>query len=190
MVESSPFLISEDGGTLRIAWDNRRVRKDHLLLWFIIFFWIIWAPLTLLATSWIFLLEDPLYRIIAMLWSVFGWVGTIGIPFVIIGRTWSEWIEISSESASIGTIGFLARKPKTMPLDTIVELGCGQYSDSEGKESNVTLSIMQSVGFLGGKKRHLVGFWLAPELKNEIFESIENFVKRNQIPLRMVRYGP
>ena len=101
-----------------------------------------------------------------------------------------KWIELSSESVSNGNIGFLARKPKTIPLDTIIELGCGWYSDSEGKETGITLNIIQSVGILGGKKRHLLGYWLATELKVQVFETIEEFVKRNQIPLKMIRYGP
>src|SRR5712692_2593808 len=99
MDDSSPFLISEEGGTLRIAWDNRRVRKANAVLWFFIIFWIIWAPLTLAVTCAIFLPGmDAATRIFLVIWSIGGWLGTLLIPYSMIGRNWSEWIEISQHS--------------------------------------------------------------------------------------------
>src|SRR6266849_6698220 len=93
--EASPFLVREDGRTLRIGWDNRRVRKDNAVFW-----------------------------IFVVIWSIFGWLGTLLIPYSVIGRTWSEWIEISPEAISCGSIGFLTPKPKTFSMETIFELGC------------------------------------------------------------------
>src|SRR5712692_4332044 len=190
MDESSPFLITEDAGTLRIAWDNRRVPKINFVLWICIPIWIIAAAIAILATFAIFLPGLPVVgRIFALIWSVVCWVATVALPYSIIARTWSEWIEISKESLSYGSIGFLARKPKILPMRS-VELSCGFITESDGTESMITLNVFQSWGSLGGKRRHMIGYWLATELKVQVFETIEEFVKRNQVPLKVSRYGP
>src|SRR5712692_9227252 len=115
MDESSPFLITEDAGTLRIAWDNRRVRKINYVLWMCIPIWIIAAPIAIVATFAIFIPGlEVVGRIFALIWSVVCWVATLALPYSSITRTWSEWIEISKKSLSYGSIGLLARKPKTL----------------------------------------------------------------------------
>jgi hypothetical protein len=196
MDESSPFLISEDGGTLRVAWDNRRVSKDRAAFGCFLIFWIIWAPLTLLATCLIFVPQIGLgAQIFFVIWCIFGWAGTIAIPYGWIATTWSEWIEISKGSFSNGNIGFLVRKSYreiNFPLDSIVEVACGYLPGlgSDGGESFITLNVIRSGGILGSKPRHMFGYWLAPDLKVQLFEIIEEFVKKNQIPLKMTRYGP
>src|SRR6266436_6867949 len=94
--EASPFLVHEDGRTLRIGWDNRRVRKDNAVFWIFLVFWFVWAPLTVLVSCASLLPGiDTWLRIFFVIWSIFGWLGTLLIPYSVIGRTWSEWIEIS-----------------------------------------------------------------------------------------------
>jgi hypothetical protein len=192
MDKVSPFLISEDDGTLRIAWDNRRVRKANFVLGIFILFWIVFTPITLLTTYGMFLPGiDVLARIFCVFWSTIGWVFIIAVPYGIIARTWSEWIEISTETMSYGCIGFLARKPKKFPIDTIIEIGCGLRGyGSQEPESMVTLNVMRSGGILGNPRRQMFGYWLATKLKVQVFETIEEFVTRNQIPLKMTRYSP
>jgi len=57
MSAECPLEKTEDALKVRIDWDNRRVRHDKFLLWFLVLFWIIWAPVTVFATSMIFLSE-------------------------------------------------------------------------------------------------------------------------------------
>jgi hypothetical protein len=191
MDDLSPFLIEESGDTLRIAWDYRRVRKYSLAFGCLLIFWIIWAPLTLLVTAMIFIPDLPVgLRVFFIIWSIFGWLGTLVIPYGWLARTWSEWIEVSKESFSSGYIGFLSRKSKTFPVDTIAEVACGFYTTTgKDRESLITLSVIRSGGLLGSTRRHLFGSWLATRLKVQIFETIEEFVKKNRIPLKMARYG-
>jgi hypothetical protein len=190
MDESSPILVREQNGILRMAWDNRRVRKNNFVLWVFVIFWAIWAPVTLVMTCAIFLPgADESFRVFAAIWCIFGWLGTLGIPLSIVRRTWSEWIEISPEAISYGCIGFLARKPKTFPMDTIIELGCGHYGGQE-PESMMTLNMIRSGGIFGSRRRHIFGYWLASELVVQVFETIEQFVTRSEIPLKMTRYSP
>src|SRR5713226_7414170 len=101
MDESSPFLICEDGDTLRIAWDNRGVRKENLPLRYVIMF-SAFALFAVLCTYGI-LRPDAIHgdRTGLVIMCVFGWAAAFLIPLVvIIPRTWSEWIEISKESIS------------------------------------------------------------------------------------------
>jgi hypothetical protein len=179
MEPSSPFQEIEDGPTLRLEWDNRHVRKDGCSCCFLTGFWIIWAPLTVFMTG--VLLADEGSRWFLAIWLLFGWTGTLLIPYSFLGRTWKEWIEISEEGFCHGCEGFLAPKPKCFPLPTILYIFFGHYSD----ESIVTLSIFSLPGRFGFPNRHMFGGWLAPALKNELFDRIEAFIREQELPLQM-----
>src|SRR6266852_780534 len=111
MDELSPFLVSEDSGTLRIAWDYGRVPKDRIALGCFMIFSIIWVSLTLAVTCAIFLPGmDNDDRWLFAICSIFGWLCTLAISYGWVATTWSEWIEISHDSFSNGKIGFLVLK--------------------------------------------------------------------------------
>ena len=44
------IMVSKEDGTLRVAWDNRRVPKDNATFLVMALFWAFWAPMTLVAT--------------------------------------------------------------------------------------------------------------------------------------------
>ena len=167
-----------DAGRLLLIWNNRRIRKDNFTLCFFVLFWIVWAPATCFVTLGIFFSDCPLF---CAVWCVFGWLGTFAIPYSILLRFRIERIEISRETISHGFKGWLAGKPKIFPLDTVVELRFGRHDD----ESVPTLSIWQ-VRF---PQEHLLGYWLAPALKEQVFEAIHEFRQANWLPLKMTRYG-
>jgi hypothetical protein len=52
----------------------------------------------------------------------------------------------------------------------------------------VTLNIFR-IGRTWLPQREMLGYWLAPEIKEQVFEAIEKFVVENQIHLRLKRYG-
>src|SRR6266568_2800689 len=123
MDESSPILISEENGKLRIAWDNPRVRQGRSIFEGLLIPWIICVPVTLLLTAVIFIPED-----LRFIWVLFVvpfilcWLFTIVTPYAWITKTWSESVEISKDSFSHRKNGFLAWKPwssKTFRLDSI-----------------------------------------------------------------------
>src|SRR5262245_26459418 len=103
----SPFEETREGAQLRISWDNRLVRKDGCLFLFLVVFWIVWAPATILATCLLLLARDWCEGSFLAIWLIFGWLGTLVIPYTLLGRFWREWIEISNETISCGSEGFL-----------------------------------------------------------------------------------
>jgi hypothetical protein len=194
MDESSLITVREENGTLRIAWDNPRVRtdKDTSLKP-----WIICALVTLLFTGLIFVpdADVPMFFRVPFIWcSIIGWLVTIAIPCSWITKTWSEWIEISKNSFSIGKNGFLVLKPwkvESFSLDRVIDLAYGSYNGAGYIGSKVKPSLtLTVVGALPQSTSYSLGFWLAPELTVQVFKTIEQFVNRNHISLEITRYGP
>jgi hypothetical protein len=179
MESPSPFEVTRDGSALRIEWDNRQVRKDGYTCCFFAFFWIIWAPITLFMTGLLLTGKGPIWFL--AIWLIFGWAGTLLIPYTFLGRAWREWIEISEEGFCHGREGLLAPMPKCFALPTILCIFFGHYSD----ESPVTLSVLSVPSRFGFRNRHLFGYWLAPDLKKELFDEIEAFVQSLELPLQM-----
>src|SRR5437016_5510500 len=108
MPEPYQIHVNESEQTLQITWDNRNSPKDNNILGCLVFFWVVWAPVTLLATCLLLSGEQPIFLTI---WCVFGWLGTLGIPYSFLGRWWSEWIEVSPLTIAHGCWGMLAPKP-------------------------------------------------------------------------------
>ena len=137
MTSPCPIEKFEDATELRLKWDYRKVRHDRFLVWFLVLFWIIWAPVTVFATGMIFRSGSPVFFSI---WCVFGWVGTLGIPYALLQRSWSEWVTLSSEFLVSGQRGLLVPKPKHIPVSAVSQIGIGHYDPSD-RESVVTLNI-------------------------------------------------
>lgn len=77
---SKRIEFHEDTESLRIEWDNRRLRKDRFTFWFLILFWAIWCPATLFVTAVLLAPEsepDSKPVIFLLVWLLFGWLGTI-----------------------------------------------------------------------------------------------------------------
>ncbi len=137
MISDCPIQKTESLSEIRLDWDNRHVRKDNFLFWFFLLFWMAWAPATVFATFMIFSSGEPVF---ISIWCVFGWLGTLGIPYAMVQRYWSEWIVVSNESVGHGVGGLFATKPKQIPISRVFEIGIGRH-DPNDRESVVTLNI-------------------------------------------------
>jgi hypothetical protein len=202
MDESSPILVEEQNGTLRIAWDNRRVPTDAAEARSDRKFWIVCALLTLLFTGLIFVPDADVVMFFRMpfIWcAFFGWLFTIGLPLSWITKTWSEWIELSKDSFSIGQNGFLVLKPwrtKSFPFGEIVELAYGSYQGGyvgTKADPSITLTVILCPDLPASRRSrwsYRLGSWLTPDLRVQVFKTIEQFVIKNRIPLKLTRFGP
>ena len=188
-----PIHKTENPSGMRLEWDNCRARRDRFVFWFFLLFWAIWAPLTLWVTGMIFradslwndVLSDVISRLGSFIWSIGGWLGTLLIPYVLLRRYWCEWIAISKESLVCGQRGFLAPRPKSIPVAAVSEIRIGHYyepGDSESYESSVTLNVFYFTP-KWRKSRHMVGYWLHPTLKEKVFCDIQEFAEKHEIPL-------
>jgi hypothetical protein len=183
MHSASPFQETETESCLRIEWDNRRIRSDGCTFLFFLVFSIIWIPMTVLATGCLFVTDNVGLRLFLAIWLIFGWGGTLGIIYSLVGRSWREWVEISEYDICHGQEGFLAPKPRTFPLDTVLCIFFGHCGD----ETPVTLSIFRVPGRLGLRNRFIIAYWLAPALKKQLFDRLEAFVRERSLPLEMSR---
>lgn len=177
------FSIQIVGGDerLRLEWDNRRAPKDNFTCGCLVLFWTVWVPSTLLATCLLIAGVEPIFFAI---WSVFGWLGTLAIPYTLVARWWSEWIEVSPGAIVHGRQGLGAPKPKSYPIRPGVELYLGRFDD----ESNITLGLVWSSS-LGIRRRALLGYWLAPEFKEQIFLAIAEFAEQYKVSLVLTKFG-
>jgi hypothetical protein len=124
---------------------------------------------------------------------MFGWLFTILIPFLWISKTWSEWIEISKDSFCLGRNGFLVLKPwrtKNFKLNSIIELAFGSYNRFRSNVKDpTTLNVIRTGIFPGNRRTYEIGHWLLPELRVQVLKTIRQFVEKDQISLKITRYG-
>jgi hypothetical protein len=185
-MEHRGVSFEEDSDRLRISWDNRVIRKEQGVFWFFIVFWIVWAPVTGWATVQIFTSDSPIFFSV---WCIFGWLGTFAIPHALAKRGTCEWIELDREAIRWGVEGGLTAEEKGLPWARVFELGLGRYSDRHEHESMVTLNVYETPNSLGMLSRHLLGYWLAREHKEAVFERIREFVTKRALPVSIKVYG-
>lgn len=184
MSEAYTIQVREENTKLRIDWDNSKAPKDNFTCGCLMLFWIIWAPVTLVVTFSAIIELNETGGVFLTVWCIFGWLGTILIPWRLLGRYWSEWIEITPETFTHGHEGFRAPKPRSYPIGPGAELFLGRCDD----ESVVTLSIWVSChGLKGG--RAIFAYWLAPKIKEQVFQTIAAFVEAHKIPLAIKKDG-
>jgi hypothetical protein len=152
---------------------------------FVSLFWIVWTPLTCFTTwmtfhsgSWLFF----------AVFSLFGSMFVIGIPFGCLQLLWTEWIEVSPDSVSWTVNGFFRPKPKHAPISSVIELSLGRVRSQEAREVSETLNLFLKGGVFGMAKRRELAAWLALEHKTSIFEGIQRYVTRHSIPLKMIAH--
>ena|SRR5579862_5177709 len=187
---TSPIQADAQDGTLRLSWDHRTAATDVPLFCILLVFWLIWAPATLFVMclffrAFFFDFEFGKGAFFAV-WLLFGWLGTIGIPWIVLQRFFfAETIEISKEEFVYRYKGFLESKPKCYLVTEIREIGIGRYGD----ETVMTLNIVCNDWlFRHWNERHIIGYWLAPKLKRQVFESIKTFVLAHKIALPLTNY--
>ena len=183
--------VEETATSLTLAWDNRALAKDRFLGCFLMLFWIIWAPATLLVTglAWLALVRKNIGNLsFFLVWLVFGWAGTIGIPYSLLQRHWSESLTIDASAITLEYFGLLAKRPKVIPLERISEISIGHMPDSDGGESIVTLNILGTPAVSFWSHRQMIAYWLSPKLKEQLFQAIEAFSEMHGLKIRMTRY--
>ncbi len=169
--------IEETPERIRVAWDNRRVRKDRGLLWFLAVFWMLWAPLTVFITHKAAQEGGMLWA-----WCVFGWAGTLLIPLSLGQTRARERVEMDARGLTWELSGCFPAARKAIPLAAIAEIRIGAiYKNARNQECVVTLNIFEIARF---EKRHLVGHWLHPDHKGLVFERLRRFAAERAWPIR------
>ncbi len=177
----SAIQATEEAGTLRLAWDNRTVRKDGCAFWGLLAFWLIWAPATVIAT--VMALTGSDAACFLGFWSLFAWFGTLLVARTLLMRRWSEWVELSAEAVTVRAVGPLAPRPRVYPVAAIREITLNWYQEY----SMVTLNIIRDS--TPPRPWAMFGYWLAPALKRQVFDVMRAFAEARAVPLRFAVYG-
>jgi hypothetical protein len=185
MTDPNPIRATQEGATLRLAWDNRTAPKDRVVLVFLVGFWLLWAPTTVAVTVALAHGVNPCFFSV---WLVFGWGGTIAIPLALVRRRWSEWVEVSAAGIVLGSAGWLAPRPKVYPAAVIRELALYWYHNGSDHESMPNLCVIEEGGF-GAFRSRFFGYWLAPRVKSQVFEALRAFIARHHLPIKVATYG-
>ena len=105
------------------------------------------------------------------------------IPHALLGRWSSEWIEITPDSITYGQRGLWYPKPRAIPFTDGAQLLFGYYA---GETVRMLHLVSKSSNKLFERKS-LVGYWLKLRLKEELFQTIEEFVQAHELPLAINR---
>ncbi len=169
-----------------ISWSNRRAPKDLFVAVFLVFFWLIWTPMT----GFVFrLFISRLARgqgvdWFMVLWLVFGVAGVVLIPYTMLQRRWTEIIQVSDDSIIVGSRGWLAPRPVVKQKGEVELLALERHppNDSDG-ETVFTLNLLTESGFFGGRRR-MLAYWLPPAEKYRLFLILREIFERRGWSLR------
>ena len=186
MSADSQIRRIESPSELRVEWVNTEVRQDRFLFWFLVVFWLVWAPVTIWATIMFLRGGLPLGFLI---WAIGGWAVTLLMPYALLHRYWREWVKITPQSLMHGHEGLLAPKPKEIPLSAISDITIGQsydIFDQSSRESIVSLNV-NFMNSRNRKVRRILGYWLHPTLKEEVFRDLQEFATKHGLSLSFHR---
>ena len=174
------ITFDEDAQRLLISWNNRTCRAEGLTKVFLVLFWLICAAATFYTTRNLF----TEFNLLLALASVFGWAGTLLVPFVL-ARLWRrEWIWIDAHEMSWGNGAPLQTKMKQTLVRDISELTYGNVAGKDGVESSPTLNVwIPRKMEWAEKSRDMLAYWLHRDHKKAIFDRIDTFVTQRGIAL-------
>lgn len=147
--------------------DPRRFRKDRFYTGFLIVFWIIWAPVTLLVTGFAATGEGP--QAFLYLWLCFGWLGVILVPYTLLTRNRKQRLTASAGRLLIRGTTLLPWKRQEVRRGDLKALTLERHDD----ESVLTLNLFVK-GFPG---RVMLAPLVHPDGKEILFHELAHFLR-------------
>lgn len=154
-----------------IQWDNRKIPRSWFITVVMAGFWIVWTPVTLLATYCFFLSFGSWAFFFFLVWLVFGYVGVIGIPLKWVLRWSIERIELDDETYVHRYVNLPNWFSHEWPISEIAWI----YYGRNNKESMTTLNVQY------GNKRDMIAYWALDDFRQTIFDAIQNHVSETEI---------
>ena len=168
-LKMNPFLTIENIGR----------RRDRFYIGFLVIFWIIWTPCTIIATT----LAISDFSFFWLIWLPFGYIGLLGIPFVLIESRKPQTLEATTDSLLIHGTGIPFSRTVAIPRTRSITLNFGNYSESDESESVATLNIISKDSWW--KKRIMISALSHPTEKRKIFRSLKRFLTENDFLLHV-----
>jgi len=176
--------VSESDSGLCISWDNRTAATETFVGCFLLVWLSVWIPATLFATAALLAAHGAAFWF-CLVWLIFFWGLTIGAVATLLMRRSRERLEVDATAVTWSRFGLPFSRTRVFPLASIKEISVGRLSSGGDRES-VTLNIMHSMPRTLSH-RAMIAWWLVPELKQQIFDTVETFVTKHDLPIRLTR---
>jgi hypothetical protein len=152
--------------------DPRDYRADRFYFGFLVVFWTIWAPATAVATYMAFIEHEPFFYF----WLIFGYLGTILIPYKVFTRYRKQVLKVTGESLAVYGTGILPTSSVKMHRRDVHALTLEHYGGG-GRESIYTLNLLQKEGIRPG--RIMLAAFVRPKDKAILLEEISSFLRNH-----------
>lgn len=157
----------------QISIDPKVYPKYKFYLISMVLFWVIWAPATGVVTY----LALTTQEIFFYIWLIFGYLGTVLIPWSILSRNRKMTLKLTNDNVEIKGAGVSPNSLIIFPKKKLTELTL-EYHDESEPESVYSLNIF----YVKNNKRkriHLVPY-ITPKSLNEIFNDLCKFLIKNE----------
>lgn len=155
--------------------DKAGLRKDGCYLGGLSIFWIIWTPVTVCAT--VIAFSD--FSFFWLVWLVFGYVGVLGIPYMLLDSMKPHKFEATTYSLIIRGTGIPFARVIDIPRSQPIKIHLGHYDD----ESVVTLNIFSGVS--AWTRRIMIAPLSHPMEKRRIFGELQTFLSENNFEVHV-----
>ena len=158
------FVISSEGK-----------RKDKGYVGFLSVFWLIWTPATAVTTY----LAFTKLHVFFFVWLLFGYAGVILIPLRLLGINKPQVLLFNGDHLIIKGTGLPFQKAIHVGKDEIAALTMEYYDERGTEDAETVWSLNLFLKRTYWKKRIMLGQFLHPEEKAELFYQIKKFLERH-----------
>jgi hypothetical protein len=151
--------------------DPRRFRSDRFYTVFLIAFWIVWTPLTLLVTGFAATGDGP--QAFLLLWLCFGWLGVLLVPWSLLTRNRRQRMRMSAGRLLVRGTGLLPWSEVAVERDQLHALTLERHDE----ESVLTLNLLLKGSLLKG--RVMLAPMVHPDGKEVLFGEIAPFLREH-----------
>ena len=156
----------------RYVIDPRDFHTDRVYVGFLVVFWLIWAPVSVIFIYATYSEGSPFFFV----WLVFGPLGTIGIPLAIFFKNKKQVLEAAGNSLVVyGTQGYPWSRVE-IDKENLHALTLEHYERTD-KESVYTLNVFQKPGVR--PHRIMLASFVHSKDKAILFEEIREFLQKN-----------
>lgn len=153
--------------------DSKGRRIDKFYAGFLIIFWIIWTPITALAT----LAAITKFNWFWVLWLPFGYLGVFIIPYAFLQSGKPQEFEATSDSLVFRGTGNPFVKTIEIPRKQTITLHFGHYGDVGDSESVPTLNMITKRS--RSTRRIMISPLTHPNEKRQILRDLSIFLVEN-----------
>jgi hypothetical protein len=156
----------------RYVIDPRNFHTDNVSIWFLVVFWLIWAPVSTIIIYLTYSEGSPFFFV----WLFFGSLGTIGIPLAILFKNKKQILEAAGNSLVVYETQGYPWSRVQIDKENLHSLTLDRYEEHD-RESVYTLNLFQEPGIR--PQRIMLASFVHPKDKAILFEEIKAFLQNN-----------